>query len=1006
MSGSHLSKDFFDLVKAIGESKSKQEEDRIIVSEIRLLKNRFQEKSLSKKVIKECLVRLIYVEMLGHDASFAYVHAIQLTAAGNLMQKKVGYLCASLTLSPEHEFRFMLVNQLQRDLGSANLLEVSTALIALAKLITVEMIPALLPYVQKLLDHEQSSVKQKAILALYRVYQLDHDAVDHLQDRFRSVLSDKDPSVMGSSLCILHELAKDSPAKFKDLVPSFVSILKQIIEHKLAKDFDYHRIPAPWIQIKLLKVLALLGANDQKSSEAMYDVLQDCMKRASSGIYVGYAIMYECVRTVTTIYPNPVLLDAAAASIARFIQSDCHNLKYLGVTGLASVVRDHPKYATEHQMIVLDCLEDPDETLKRKTLDLLFRMTNPVNAEVVVDKLLFFLKNAVDKSLRNDLVTRICQLAERFAPSNIWYVRTIAKVFELSGELVEAEVAHNLLRLLAEGVGEEDGEGNEDGNPDDAMRREACEVFYDMFSKSALPDLLLKVIFWTLGEYSYLMGVEEVPEVLEIICEAASRQGMQPATRGYAVSAVLKICAQLGRMPVDAAELVDKYSSSVDVGLQQKCVETREIARNLETLRVVLPVDASCEDLSDPDFSFLEPFVEQAVANGATAYSPPSQDESAALEYDNDELERRAVKAREEPILKYDAYEKPAPILNYAPASSATNNSSGTSSSLNANTNANTTSSGGTGSGQESLNLAGVKSVWGASGYGGTGAGAGLSSVPKSAATAASLEGKPKETSLPTAVAQPVPSYTLDSSTAAQPPKPASASLEPAKPKELSEREKMAAALFGGVSDSPTRSSTASPVNTTTRKRIAPTKPAVRQPEPEPEPEASLLDFDDDATAAPSSSGQTGGTMDLLMELSDPAPSTTHDAAQGESDLLGEFGGSSPPAVSAPPFRALSMNTQEFGQNWVTLLAEAKLAVQLPGAKSIHAIAEIFQRKLGFGIVEVIQKTEEAILAGCMEGDTQLVLVHAKQSSTGANIMIHTATAPLTEAARQACSTL
>ena len=31
MSGSHLSKDFFDLVKAIGESKSKQQEDNIIV---------------------------------------------------------------------------------------------------------------------------------------------------------------------------------------------------------------------------------------------------------------------------------------------------------------------------------------------------------------------------------------------------------------------------------------------------------------------------------------------------------------------------------------------------------------------------------------------------------------------------------------------------------------------------------------------------------------------------------------------------------------------------------------------------------------------------------------------------------------------------------------------------------------------------------------------------------------------------------------------------------------
>ncbi|KAM9313264.1 LOW QUALITY PROTEIN: AP-4 complex subunit epsilon-1 [Gastrophryne carolinensis] len=613
------------LIRNITALSSRQEEEKLIQQELANLKVTVSSPNTTLRQMKECMVRLIYCEMLGYEASFGYIHAIKLAQQGNLLEKRVGYLAVSLFLHENHELLLLLVNTVLKDLQSTNLVEVCMALTVVSQIFPREMIPAALPLIEDKLQHSKEIVRRKAVLALYKFYLIAPTQVQHLQEKFRKALCDRDVGVMAASLHIYLQAIKDNPSTYKDLTGSFVTILKQVVGGKLPVDFNYHSVPAPWLQIQLLRILRLLGKDDPSTSKLIYDVLDESLRRAEINHNITYAILFECVQTIYTICPKSDLFEKAAKCIGKFVLSPKINLKYLGLKALTYVVQQDPNLALQHQMTIIECLDHPDPIIKRETLELLYRITNEQNVTVIVQKMLEYLKESKDEYTIIALVGKIADLAERYPLNNQWFVETMNVVFSVGGDMVHPDIPNNFLRNLAEGFSDE----KEDGQ----LRLYAVQSYLALLEMENVhyPQRFLQVISWVLGEYAFFAKHTPTELVMRRLYGLVVQGSVTSETKAWIMAALTKLAAVSPHSSL-VEKLIQEFSTCLDTGIRQQACELKALLEDAQLMQRLFPLNSSCEDIMvDASLSFLDGFVAEALSRGAAPYKPHHQRQEEKL---------------------------------------------------------------------------------------------------------------------------------------------------------------------------------------------------------------------------------------------------------------------------------------------------------------------------------------------------------------------------------------
>ena len=132
----------------------------------------------------------------------------------------------------------------------------------------------------------------------------------------------------------------------------------QVIEHKLHPDFDYHHVPAPWLQVKLLRVLGVLCRGDEATSAQVWEVLKKVLQRCDSTVTIAHAVTYECISTIVQIDRTMELMDGVCERVARFLYDEQPNVRCLGLTALGLVMQVEPQRAGEYEQVFISGSSD------------------------------------------------------------------------------------------------------------------------------------------------------------------------------------------------------------------------------------------------------------------------------------------------------------------------------------------------------------------------------------------------------------------------------------------------------------------------------------------------------------------------------------------------------------------------------------------------------------------------------------------------------------------------
>ena len=173
------------------------------------------------------MLKLVYLEMFGHDMSWASFNVLEVMSSPKYLQKRVGYLAAVQSFRPDTEVLMLAENLLKKDLNSPDKITMALPLVTIPHIINPSMANSLLTDLLPRLSHSNATVRKKTIVTLYRLALVYPETLRPAWPKIKDRLLDEneDPSVTAAIVNVVCELGWRRPQDFLPLAPRLFELL-------------------------------------------------------------------------------------------------------------------------------------------------------------------------------------------------------------------------------------------------------------------------------------------------------------------------------------------------------------------------------------------------------------------------------------------------------------------------------------------------------------------------------------------------------------------------------------------------------------------------------------------------------------------------------------------------------------------------------------------------------------------------------------------------------------